>query len=138
MNVTDEPQSPLTMEFTPEPAFENDPSLPIVAIEPSFQKDGRIFVAVHPFGKRVGLHLLPAEVTRIRNHLTKLLMEKPEDEEPPATPHPDWQDRIEAAAQRARAAEKPPKKPRKPLLGHFRLEWQIGRFVLVIGTSRDE
>jgi hypothetical protein len=42
---------------------------------------------VHPFGRRVGNHMLPDDVRKLRDHLSKLLMEpEPEDGTPV-----DWQ-----------------------------------------------
>lgn len=135
MTTDDAPRTPLTMEFAPEPLEGDEHSVPIVVMEPSFQHPGRIFVGVHPFGKRLGLHLLPSDAKKVRDHLSKLLLE-PEAELPAETPAPpssaDWQARIRAAAERAQKAKK------KRRLGHFRFEAQIGRLVIVLGTQQDD
>lgn len=152
MTSDDQPRTPLTLEFAPEPLDGDEHSVPIAIAEPSFQHSGRIFIGVHPFGKRLGLHLLPADARRLRDHLSKLLLEPegatglPADYEPPAqltaqsplddTPteerSTDWQARIAAAAERTIA------KKRERKLGHFRFEAQVGRFVIVIGSINDD
>ncbi len=134
--MTPDQQSPLTLEFHPEAIEGDEVSEPIAIIEPSFQHDGRIFVGLHPFGKRVGLHLLPADAERVRNHLSKLLMDRPEPEELPSEGGIDWEARLRESAQRVLVEERKAAKKREPLLGHFRLEWQIGRFVFVMGTEQ--
>ena len=147
MTPTEEPRTPLTLEYVPEGLEDDQHSKPVIIIEPSFQHPGRIFVGVHPFGKRLGCHLLPEDAQRIRNHLGKLLMESGGEELPASAP--DWAQRIEAAAKRAQAGGqrtgrtrlinfvKRPKRPRwkKPLL--FRLEFRVGNVEGVVGRLSD-
>lgn len=80
--MTQEPersQMPLTLEFTPdwhtEDEIEGEILDGIVLVQPSRGEEGRIFVGVNPFGKRVGCHLLPEEARRVRDHLNVLLLE---------------------------------------------------------------
>ena len=127
----DAPRTPLTLEFVPEPLDDDKESRPIVVAEPSFQHDGRIFLGVHPFGRRVGNHMLPDDVRKLRDHLSKLLMEQPEDAPAAAEgEHIDWQARIRQAA-----AEKRPKRRRKrgPF---FRVEFEWGGIQGVLGRLR--
>lgn len=123
----DAPRTPLTLEFAPEPLEDDNESKPIVVCEPSFQHDGRIFLGVHPFGRRVGNHMLPDDVRRLRDHLSKLLME-PEEED-----GIDWQARIRQAAERVAAVEKKPKRRWGPA---FRLEFRWGQLEGILGRSR--
>jgi len=137
--VTDEPRTPLTLEYSPEGLEDDDPQvLPVVVVEPSFAHPGRIFVGIHPLGrvrnvKRAGVHLLPEDARRVMNHLAKLLMESPEVPEGDEGSKVDWQARIEQAAQRVRE-ERPKKRVRVRRKPEFRLEFQIGRYAGVIGT----
>lgn len=140
----DAPRTPLTLEFEPDPLEGDELSAPIAVVEPSFQHPGRIFVGVHPYGKRLGLHLLPSDAKKVRDHLSKLLLDPegetglPADYEPPAaeSPSTDWHARIKAAAERAVETKREVQKARK--LGHFRFEAKYGRFVIVVGTSNDD
>jgi hypothetical protein len=124
------PQTPLTLEYFPETASEDpDEGQPVIIAEPSFKYDGRVFVGVQPLGRRIGCHLAPADAKKLRDHLSKLLLEPvpPEAEEP----HPDWQKRIEAAAQRAQKRQIRLRLPVK-----FRFEFELGSIQGVIGTVR--
>lgn len=76
--VSDKQRTPLTLEFSP--ADTETEGEPYVVIEPSFEHGGHIFMGVHPLGLRVGCHLTETEARTIRDHLTKLLHEKPEPE----------------------------------------------------------
>jgi hypothetical protein len=127
----DAPRTPLTLEFVPEPIEDDTQSRPIVVAEPSFQHDGRIFLGVHPFGRRVGNHMLPDDVRRLRDHLSKLLME-PVEEAPAAEGEQiDWQERIRQAV----ARQQRPKRRRKrgPF---FRVEFEWGGIQGVMGRLR--
>lgn len=141
--MTPEPRTPLSLEFSPASieGYEDDQRPGLVVAEPSFEVPGRVFIGANPFGKRMGLHLLPEEVRRLRDHLTKLLMEKPSeapgepstpidqyirrDDAPPV----DWQERIIAAARRVRQE--------KPKWFLFKVEFQFGDIQGVIGRLRD-
>ena len=124
-----EPRTPLTLEYEPVVPDEEEAKgvKPLIVAEPSFTYPGTIFVGVHPFGKRLGVHLLPGDAERLRNHLSKLLMEEESSEVI------DWQERDETAA--ARRPE--PSKPRLRLPIQFRFEFAFGRFQGVVGTSHD-
>ena len=133
--MAEQPRTPLTLEYEPEGLDDDTDAKPFIVIEPSFQHHGRIFIGIHPMGKRFGCHLLPEDAQRVRDHLSKLLMT-----EPPALPEGeavDWKQRIEAAAQRAQTTK--PKRRRKlkrPKLA-FRFEFALGRFQGVVGTSNE-
>ena len=123
--MTDEPRTPLTLEYVPVVPDEEEAKgvKPLIVAEPSFSYPGTIFVGVHPFGKRLGCHLLPGDAERLRNHLSKLLMEEQE------SPGPiDWQTRDEPPQ---------PSKSRRRFPIQFRFEFAFGRFQGVVGTSHD-
>lgn len=143
--MTEEPRTPLTLEYSPE-GLEDDPHThPVIIAEPSFAHSGRIFVGVHPLGhvpnvRRAGVHLLPDDARRLMNHLAKLLMEEPSEEGEPLGGGVDWQKRIEQAAARVREERPPAKKRRRRrvrahLRPEFRFEFQVGRYAGVIGTK---
>ena len=133
--MTPQPRTPLSMEFVPEPPEDHDP-FGLVVAEPSFEVPGRIFVGSAPVDKRVGLHLIPEDARRLRDHISKLLWEAQEGTETPIDAHldreapverVDWQKRIQAAVSRARK--------RKWFL--FKVEFQFGDIQGVIGRLRD-
>lgn len=147
--MTSEPRTPLTLEFQPDNVTGEDTPedfTPIVVCEPSFSDPGRIYLGVNPVGHRLGVHLLPEEARRIRDHLTKLLMEQPggaEEDDPTEglrLVRPDYkpkrpesiQSRLERAVDRAKAA-KPEAKITKGKRFQFRLEFRIGSVQGVIG-----
>jgi hypothetical protein len=134
--VTEERRrTPLTLEYAPETVEDDPHSKPVVIIEPSMTHAGRIFVGIHPYGRRHGCHLLPEDAQRVYKHLGKLLMEDPTDFDPSQAV--DWKARIEEAA--ARQQPKPSLKlpqiqwPR-PM---FRIEFKFGRVQGVIGTPHE-
>lgn len=132
--MTPTPQTPLSLEFTPDDLGELD-GQGIVRAEPSVQEDGRIFITVFPQETAYGCHMVPDEVKRLRDHLSTLLLDPSGGDEPPVadkSPQERWEERINAAVDRVKS-QKP--KRRK---GHFRLEFQVGRLLCVIGTKRDE
>jgi hypothetical protein len=136
-------RTPLTLEYSPEAPDEEsaEGSAPVIIVEPSFRHPGTIFIGIHPFGKRLGVHLMPADAERVRNHLSKLLMEEGPTPEESAGEGVDWTERIEQAAKRQIAekrAEKTKKKRRrrrKPL--QFRLEFSVGKVQGIIGTPHE-
>ena len=138
--MTEEQRTPLTLEYTPDAPEEerNNGVLPVVVCEPSFRYPGTIFLGVHPFGKRLGCHLLPADAERLRNHLSKLLMDPgpPIEGDPESQEGIDWGERIEQAARTRRPSPTVKKKRRKRL--QFRLEFALGRVKGVVGTPADE
>lgn len=117
---TPERYTPLTLEFAPTLVEGDEVSKPVAVCEPSLEHNGRIFLGVHPLGRRLGLHLLPEEARHIRDHLSKLLLE-PEAEAP--QPPVNWQKRIAEAAERT--------KKRKRF--QFRIEFSIGSVQGVLG-----
>jgi hypothetical protein len=131
-----EQRTPLTLEYAPDsPEEELEAGLrPVIVIEPSFKYAGMIYIGVHPFGKRLGCHILPADAERVRNHLSKLLMDAndaPAEGDPETQRSVDWSQRIEQAAERA--VKRPTRRRRKPFL--FRFEFALGRVQGVIGTE---
>ena len=140
--MTEEPRTPLTLEYAPDAPEEEQSQgvLPVIVVEPSFRYPGTIFMGIHPFGKRLGCHLLPADAERVRNHLSKLLMDPGapvEAGDPEQQGGVDWSKRIEQAAVRQiaakRQAEKPKKRRRRRPL-QFRLEFSLGKVQGVVGT----
>lgn len=133
----DAPRTPLTLEFAPERLEGDTQAKPVAVIEPSFQHDGRIFIGIHPFGRRLGLHVLPDDARRIRDHLSKLLLEPtPEVPAEDRAEAVDWQQRIRDAAERAAASKRPPRRPKRKRL-QFRLEFSIGSIQGVVGRMGD-
>lgn len=154
---------PLTLAFEPE-NMENpnvpDEWKPIVLIQPSAEEAGRIFAGINPFGKAVGVHLLPEEAARVRDHLSKLLLEPDKvAEAAPAAPNHidriaaelrsdepriDWSEKIAAAAQRATArtpeqtlTRASAKRTKAGRWFQFRLEFHIGRAQGIIARTND-
>lgn len=133
--MTDEPRTPLTLEYHPE-GLEGDPgTAPVIIVEPSFAHPGRIFVGIHPLGhvpdvKRAGVHLLPDDARRVMQHLAKLLMEDPPEIDEGTV---NWQARIEDAVERTRGGRI--RLPKINLRPQFRLEFEVGRFAGVLGTK---
>lgn len=140
--MTDEPRTPLTLEFQPDNIDDGTEGMedftPIVICEPSFQASGRIFVGVNPVGKRLGVHLLPDDARRVRDHLSKLLMEPtPEAAPEPGAETPE--ERIARAFTRHQTrTDDPPvrrkRRKRAPFKREFRIEFQIGRVQGVLGS----
>jgi hypothetical protein len=129
-----EQRTPLTLEFTPDNL--DDPTapegaVPIVVCEPSFQAGGRIFLGVNPVGARLGVHMLPAEVAKLRDHLNKLLMEPPGDAPSPGTGEP-IQSRIDRAVERIKN-----ERAKRPGRFQFRFEFRAGKIQGVVGRFDD-
>lgn len=135
---------PLTLAFEPD-NMDNpgipDEFKPIVLVQPSMEEAGRIFAGINPFGKAVGVHLLPEEAKRVRDHLSKLLLEPDEvaaayKERTLDVPEGEsMESRMARAIQRAREREATPeeklagvtKKKAKKRWFQFKLELKIGR-----------
>lgn len=100
-DAPDHREIPLTLAFKPDNLRDDDPNYDyeaIALVQPSMEEEGRIFVGINPFGKAVGVHMLPEDARRVRDHLSKLLLE-PE-------PEPDAEsveDRIKRALERKEA-----------------------------------
>jgi hypothetical protein len=140
---------PLTLAFTPDNIKDDDPEYPYSAtaiVQPSMEQEGRIFVGVNPFGKPVGVHMLPEEARKIRDHLSLLLLEPPGETE--GSPEEDAavesvESRIARAKARAAAGPTPEeilaaaqsapaaRWPRFPSL-LFRFEYRWGKFQGII------
>jgi hypothetical protein len=112
--VTDETpehrEIPLTLAFKPDDGKGDDPEYRaagyegIAIVQPSMEEEGRIFMGVNPFGKPVGVHMLPEDAERIRDHLSLLLLDKPDEEESPES----LQSRIDRAVERVKASQPAP------------------------------
>lgn len=106
---------PLTLAFKPDNLKGDDPEYDFEAVaivQPSMEEEGRIFVGVNPFGKAVGVHMLPEEARRVRDHLSKLLLE-PEAVEEVARETTETQESVQARIDRAveRAKERTGRAP---------------------------
>jgi hypothetical protein len=149
---------PLTLAFKPDDGKGDDSDYrqagyeAIAIVQPSMEEEGRIFVGINPFGKPVGVHMLPDEARRVRDHLSKLLLE-PEAVEEVAretreTPE-SLQSRIDRAVERAKAptpeqtlasAQRAPSRPRRARVPRvtrfprpqFRVEFKWGRFEAIL------
>lgn len=133
-------RTPLSLEFTPSTNIEG--LEPIAVVEPSFRTAGSIFVGIHPMGHRIGVDLTAHEARTVRDHLTKLLMEKPPKGERPVERAPQawepdtekaeyWRNKIAAAAEKQMERKLTPKRSRFA----FRLVGRIGNVEFVIGRG---
>jgi hypothetical protein len=158
--MTDTPEHreiPLTLAFKPDDGKGDDPEYRAAGYEgiciaqPSMEEEGRIFVGVNPYGKPVGVHMLPEDAQRLRDHLSKLLLEPdalPVDEGAGATGE-EWtpeellayraRQEVPARAQRPRDrvtgvthTRKLPRPSLRKLLPQFRIEFKLGRFEALI------
>jgi hypothetical protein len=148
---------PLTLAFAPEQIDdEESPLSPLVLIQPSMEEEGRIFIGVNPFGKAVGCHVLPDEARRIRDHLSKLLLDSPEDASERVQAAVEAQkakvwtrDELEAYRERRRlaAVEPTPQPSKKRRHGrkikltipglHFRIEFRFGKLQGIVARVHE-
>jgi hypothetical protein len=146
---------PLTLAFKPDDGKSDDSAYrqagyeAIAIVQPSMEEEGRIFVGINPVGKNMGVHMLPEDARRVRDHLSKLLLE-PEAEPDAETALPlggapplpeSVQERIARAIERAKTSDEPTPEqvlaagakkvriPRVPLPPgpQWRLEWRWGK-----------
>lgn len=150
---------PLTLAFKPDDGKGDDPSYRdagyegIAIVQPSMEQEGRIFMGVNPFGKPVGVHMLPEDAQRVRDHLSMLLLEPEPESESDDAPE-SLQSRIDRAVARTKAQttsspeealqalqdtaatlrrrqEKPKRRLNFPK-PQFRFEFKFGRFEALI------